>query len=83
MMHVMNIVTYMMHVVIYMMPMMDIVIYMSCIWFLGIFGREKQKKKIKNLVNLSCAVGQVHGKSTKKGCQNSPFAVRLWRRTAH
>jgi hypothetical protein len=23
---------------------MNIVIYMSCIWFLGIFGREKQKK---------------------------------------
>jgi hypothetical protein len=44
MMPVMDIVTYMMHVVIYMMPVMDIVIYMSCIWFLGIFGREKQKK---------------------------------------
>jgi hypothetical protein len=27
-----------------MMHVMDIVIYMSCIWFLGIFGREKQKK---------------------------------------
>jgi hypothetical protein len=34
----------MMHVVIYMMHVMDIVIYMSCIWFLGIFGRENQKK---------------------------------------
>jgi ABC-type protease/lipase transport system fused ATPase/permease subunit len=44
MMPVMDIVTYMMHVVIYMMPVMDIVIYMSCIWFSGIFGREKQKK---------------------------------------
>jgi hypothetical protein len=46
MMPVMDIVTYMMHVVIYMMPVKDIVIYiyMSCIWFLGIFGREKQKK---------------------------------------
>jgi hypothetical protein len=30
-----------------MMPVMDIVIYMSCIWFLGIFGREKQKNKNK------------------------------------
>jgi hypothetical protein len=30
-----------------MMPVMDIVIYMSCIWFLGIFGREKQKKNKK------------------------------------
>jgi hypothetical protein len=47
MMPVMDIVTYMMHVVIYMMPVMDIVIYMSCIWFLGIFGREKQKKNKK------------------------------------
>jgi hypothetical protein len=47
MMHVMDIVTYMMHVVIYMMFVMDIVIYMSCIWFLGIFGREKQKKNKK------------------------------------
>jgi hypothetical protein len=47
MMHVMDIVTYMMHVVIYMMPVMDIMIYMSCMWFWGIFGREKQKK-IKN-----------------------------------
>jgi hypothetical protein len=37
----------MMHVGIYMMPVMDIVIYMSCIWFLGIFGREKQKKNKK------------------------------------
>jgi hypothetical protein len=45
MMPVMDIVTYMMHVVIYMMPVMDIVIHMSCIWFLGMFGREKQKKK--------------------------------------
>jgi hypothetical protein len=44
MMSVMDIVTYMMHVLIYMMPVMDIVIYMSCISFLGIFGREKQKK---------------------------------------
>jgi ABC-type protease/lipase transport system fused ATPase/permease subunit len=44
MMPVMDIVTYMMHVVIYMMTVMDIVVYMSCIWFLGIFGREKQKK---------------------------------------
>jgi hypothetical protein len=44
MMPVMDIVTYMMHVVIYMMHVMDIVIYMSSIWFLGIFGREKQKK---------------------------------------
>jgi hypothetical protein len=43
----MDIVTYMMHVVIYIMPVMDIVIYMSCIWFLGIFGREKQKKNKK------------------------------------
>jgi hypothetical protein len=82
MMPVMDIVTYMMHVVIYMMPVMDIVIYMSCIWFLGIFGREKQKK-IKKIGQLSCAVGQAHGKSTKKGCQNSPFAVCLWRRTTH
>jgi hypothetical protein len=41
---VMDIVTYMMHVVIYMMHVMDIVIFMSCIWFWGIFGREKQKK---------------------------------------
>jgi hypothetical protein len=80
MMPVMDIVTYMMHVVIYMMPVMDIVIYMSFIWFLGIFGRENRKK---NLVHLPCAAGQAHGKSTKKGCQNSPFAVRLWRRTAH
>jgi hypothetical protein len=45
MMSVMDIVTYMMHVVIYMMPVMDIVIYMSCIWFLGIFGRETEKNK--------------------------------------
>jgi ABC-type protease/lipase transport system fused ATPase/permease subunit len=45
----MDIVTYMMHVVIYMMHVMDIVIYMSCIWFLGIFGREKQKKNKKKL----------------------------------
>jgi hypothetical protein len=30
-----------------MMFVMDIVIYMSCIWFLGIFGREKQKKNKK------------------------------------
>jgi hypothetical protein len=44
----MDIVTYMMHIVIYIMPVMDIVIYMSCIWFLGIFGREKQKKIKKN-----------------------------------
>jgi hypothetical protein len=48
MMSVMDIVTYMMHVVIYMMPVMDIVIYMPCIWFLGIFGRETEKK-IKNI----------------------------------
>jgi ABC-type protease/lipase transport system fused ATPase/permease subunit len=47
MMPVMDIVTYMMHVVIYMMSVMDIVIYMSCIWFLGIFRREKQKKNKK------------------------------------
>jgi hypothetical protein len=40
---VMDIVTYMMHVVIYMMLVMDTVIYMSCICFLRIFGREKQK----------------------------------------
>jgi hypothetical protein len=44
MMSVMDIVTYMMHVVIYMMHVMDIVIYMSCLSFLGIFGREKQEK---------------------------------------
>jgi ABC-type protease/lipase transport system fused ATPase/permease subunit len=47
MMPVMDIVTYMMHVVIYMMSVMNIVIYMSCIWFLEIFGREKQKKNKK------------------------------------
>jgi hypothetical protein len=47
MMPVMDIVTYMMHVVIYMMLVMDTVIYMSCICFLRIFGREKQKIKIK------------------------------------
>jgi hypothetical protein len=47
-MPVMDIVTYMMHVVIYMMHVMDIVIYMSCLCFLGIFGREKQEKNKKN-----------------------------------
>jgi hypothetical protein len=47
MVSVMDIVTYMMHVVIYMMHVMDIVIYMSGLCFLGIFGREKQEKKIK------------------------------------
>jgi hypothetical protein len=82
MMPVMDMVTYMMHVVIYMMSVMDIVIYMSCIWFLGIFGREKQKKN-KKLVNLPCVVGQAHGKLTKKGCQNSPFVVCLGWRMAH
>jgi hypothetical protein len=47
MMSVMDIVTYMMHVAIYMMSVMDIVIYMSCLCFLEIFGREKQKKNKK------------------------------------
>jgi hypothetical protein len=83
MMPVMDIVTYMMHVVIYMMPVMDIVIYMSCIWFLGIFGCEKQKKIKKNWSICRAPMGQAHGKSTKKVCQNSPFPVRLWRRTTH
>jgi hypothetical protein len=66
MMSVMDIVTYMMHVAIYMMSVMDIVIYMSCLCFLEIFGREKQKKKQKNWVNLPCAVRQAHGKLTQK-----------------
>jgi hypothetical protein len=40
-----------------------------CVMYMlyGNFGREKQKKIKKKLVNLSCAVGQAHGKSTKKG----------------
>jgi hypothetical protein len=32
-----------------MMHVMDIVIYMSCLCFLGIFGREKQEKNKKKL----------------------------------
>jgi hypothetical protein len=81
MMLVMDIVTYMMHVVIYMMSVMDIVIYMSCLCFLGIFGREKQEryKKIRSICRAT--VGQAHGKLTKNGCHNKRFAVRQVRRT--
>jgi hypothetical protein len=49
-----------------MMPVMDIVIYMSCIWFLGIFGREKQKK-IKKFGQFAVRRGAGARKIDQKG----------------
>jgi hypothetical protein len=73
----MDIVTYMMHVVIYMMPVKDIVIYICHVYGFWEFLDVKNRKKYKKLDQFAVRRGAGAQQIDQKGCQNSPFAVRL------